>query len=356
MSGTLMQLIIKLAEQGRIPDAMIRFGIRQRHKKVLQSQQIRDVSQELERKKIFTRKMNSGPIALVPELANLQHYEVPPGFFQLMLGPAMKYSCCLFEHGGPGIDLAVAEEAMLSLTARRAGLEDGMDVLDLGCGWGSLCLWLAGKHPNSRIIAVSNAQNQVDYINRKAVAGNLKNLRAERADMNDFHPQALFDRILSVEMFEHMRNWRSLLKRVSGWLKPNGALFVHIFAHEKYAYFFEQNPSDWMGRHFFSGGMMPSDDLMLYFQDQLRLRGHWRTNGLHYSLTLEAWLKRLDDNRRMALDVLKDAMPPVEGESPEVFLQRWRIFLMACSELFAWNRGNSWFVSHYLLSAEDNPS
>ena len=351
-----MQLIIKQAELGRIPDALIRFGIRQRHKKLLQSQRTVEVSQELERKKFFIQEMDSGPIALVPELANIQHYEVPPEFFQLMLGPLMKYSCCLFEDGISETDLAAAEESMLSLVAGRAEIKDGMDVLDLGCGWGSLSFWLSRKQPKSKIMAVSNAQNQVDYINLKAKEEGLRNLRAERADMNDFRPDKSFDRIISVEMFEHMRGWRRLLKRIAGWLNPCGALFTHIFAHEKYAYLFNQGPGDWMGRHFFSGGMMPSDDLMLYFQDQLSLRAHWRINGLQYSRTLEAWLKRLDKNRGTALKVLGDTFQPDTGDPPEVLLQRWRIFLMACSELFAWNRGNSWFVSHYLLSTDENIS
>ena len=356
MGGTLARLIINQAELGRLPDAVIRLGIRQRHRKVLQRQQVGDVSQELEQKKTFIQEMDSGPIAVVPELANVQHYDVPPGFFQLMLGPLMKYSCCLFKDGGSSTDLAAAEEDMLSLVARRAGLEDGMDVLDLGCGWGSFSLWLAQKHRNSKIKAVSNAQNQVDYINQKAEDQGLQNLRAERADMNVFHPQTVFDRIISVEMFEHMRNWRWLLKRISGWLKPSGSLFVHIFVHEKYAYFFNQGPGDWMGKHFFSGGMMPSDDLMIYFQDQMRVRGHWRINGLHYARTLEEWLRRLDSNRRMALKVLDEALPPGTADSPDVLLQRWRMFLMACSELFSWNLGNAWFISHYLLSANENTS
>ncbi len=347
-----MYLIIKLAEQGLLPDLLIRQGIRLRHARVLQGLCTKEASLDLDQKKALIREMDSCPIAVVPDLANVQHYEVPPGFFRLMLGPAMKYSCCLFQDKpGPGDDLGAAEEAMLCLVSRRAGLENGMNVLDLGCGWGSLSLWLARKHPDSKIMAVSNAQNQVDYINRKAAEDSLRNLQARRADMNDFHPRVLFDRIVSVEMFEHMRNWRRLLKRIAGWLTPSGAVFVHVFAHEKYAYFFKQGPGDWMGRHFFSGGMMPSDDLMLYFQDQLRLEGHWRINGLHYARTLEAWLRTLDSNSRDALKVLDNALPRDFRDSGQVLLQRWRIFLMACSELFAWNRGNSWFVSHYLLSA-----
>ena len=347
-----MQVIIKLAENGLLPDLLIRSGIRLRHARVLKGLSTADVSLDLEHKKSFIREMDSAPIAVVPDLANVQHYEVPPGFFKLMLGPAMKYSCCLFEQkSGAENDLAAAEEAMLELVARRAGLENGMNILDLGCGWGSLSLWLAQKHPDSKITAVSNAQNQVDYINRRAAEDALPHLQARRADLNDFHPQALFDRIVSVEMFEHMRNWRSLLRRIAAWLTPSGALFVHVFAHEKYAYFFNQGPGDWMGRIFFSGGMMPSDDLMFYFQDQLSLRRHWRINGQHYARTLEAWLKHLDSNSQEAREVLESALPRDSRASGRVMLQRWRIFLMACAELFAWNRGNSWFVSHYLLSS-----
>ncbi|WP_459936863.1 SAM-dependent methyltransferase [Desulfonatronum parangueonense] len=346
-----MHNLISLAEHGRLPDALIRLGIRQRHAEVLRGLRGPDAVAELERKWAFIRAMDVAPVALVPEAANDQHYEVPPDFFRLMLGPAMKYSCCLFpEQEGMPSDLAGAEEAMLELVANRAGLVDGMDILELGCGWGSLSLWLARKHPRSRITSVSNARNQIDFINTTAAQSGLTNVTALRADMNHFQPDGRFDRIISVEMFEHMRNWRLLLQRIAGWLRPDGGAFLHFFSHEQYAYLFDQGSDDWMGRHFFSGGMMPSDDLLLYFQEHMLVRGHWRVNGRHYARTLEAWLGQLDARRDEALHVLHGALPTDSEDSTEVALQRWRIFLMACAELFAWNRGNSWFVSHYFLS------
>lgn len=339
--------LTSLAEHGRLPDALIRLGIRQRHAEVLRGQRGPDAVAELERKRVFIKAMNAAPVALVPEAANDQHYEVSPDFFRLMLGPAMKYSCCLFpEQEGMPADLAGAEKAMLELVVNRADLVDGMDVLELGCGWGSLSLWLARKHPGSRITAVSNAQNQIDFITTTARDSGLTNLRALRADMNHFQPDGRFDRIVSVEMFEHMRNWRTLFARVHDWLKPGGRFFMHVFCHREHPYPYEDNPDDWMSHHFFAGGIMPSDDLPLHFQDQLRLCERWRWDGRHYERTLNAWLARMDAARDQVWPILSATYG---AAAAGVWWMRWRLFFMACAELFGLRDGQEWWVGHYLF-------
>lgn len=340
--------LVRLAEQRRIPDCLIRMAIRRKHAATLRRCARPDTAQELEDKMAFISAMDAAPIALSTDKANRQHYAVPPELFKLMLGPHLKYSSCLWpkDQAQSASGLGQAEERMLELMLERARLEDGQTVLELGCGWGSFSLWLAAKHPNSKITAVSNSGPQIGFIQQAASERGLSNLTAIRADMNIFSPQCTFDRLVSVEMFEHMRNWLALLERISQWLVPGGLAFVHVFAHRRYAYAFDDTPNNWMARHFFADGIMPSDDLMLYFQDHMDVVGHWRVNGQHYCRTLEAWLQKLDANRSKALDVLKAADTP---EGPEVALQRWRMFLMACAELFAWRNGNSWFVSHYLL-------
>jgi cyclopropane-fatty-acyl-phospholipid synthase len=347
----MMVSALELAERGKLPDALIRFGIRQRHRATLRQEHARDAQLLQERKSALLRHMAQSPIALATRAANEQHYEVPPEFFKLVLGPRLKYSSCIWPDGGriarPHPDgLARAEEDMLEETCRRAGVRNGMRVLDLGCGWGSLSLWIAEKYPACSVLAVSNSEAQIAHVDAAARDRGLPNIEARRADMNDFEPQGVFDRITSVEMFEHMRNWKRLLGRIHGWLAPDGALFVHVFAHARAAYVFREGPSDWMGRTFFSGGMMPSDDLMLHCMDGFDLAGHWVVNGRHYRATLEAWLARLDERREEVLRLFASGSGEIE---PERRLQRWRIFFMACAELFGAGGGNEWFVSHYLL-------
>jgi cyclopropane-fatty-acyl-phospholipid synthase len=240
-----------------------------------------------------------------------------------------------------------AEARMLTLTCRRAELSDGLKILELGCGWGSLSLWMARHYPNSRIVAVSNSRPQGEFIRSKMVEHNLSNIQVITADMNGFSLDQQFDRVVSIEMFEHMRNWPRLLEHISHWLAPEGKLFIHIFTHRRFAYTFEDSGDDnWMGRYFFSGGMMPSDDLLFHLKDHLMVEKHWQVNGMHYSKTAEAWLKNLDKNRQTILPILQDVYGVRDAGR---WLQRWRIFFMACMELWGFRKGREWLVSHYLL-------
>ncbi len=290
------------------------------------------------------------PVAVATEEANAQHYEVPTELFRKVLGPRMKYSCC---HFPPGVSsLAEAEEAMLALTCERAQMRDGMSVLDLGCGWGSLSLWIAEKYPGCRILSVSNSRTQREHILARCAERGLRNLEVVTADANTFEPGRTFDRVVSVEMFEHMRNHRLLMRRISSWLAPGGKLFVHIFAHRTLAYLFrDESGDDWMARTFFTGGIMPSDDLLLYFQEDLSIEGHWRVSGLHYRETLERWLRNLDDRKEEILPVLAEAYG--KGEADRWF-HRWRLFFLACSEVWGFRGGGEWIVSHYLFRRRED--
>ena len=332
-----MSLPIRLAERGCLPDSLIRYGIRrllaQRLKQCRRSPQA--ILTDLQR-----------PIAVATDQANAQHYEVDPDFFEMVLGPRRKYSCCWYTTPETPID--IAEEAMLRMTCEHAGIEDGMDILELGCGWGSLTLWMAERYPNSHITAVSNSRSQRETIAALARERGLNNVAVKTADINRFRPDALFDRIVSVEMFEHVRNHVVLLERIARWLKPEGRLFVHIFCHDEFAYTFEdQGESDWMARHFFSGGMMPSFDYFNSLPVPFTVESAWPVNGAHYARTSRDWLRRLDEKRGAAEAVLRKELTPVEAA---LQAQRWRIFFMACEELFAYNGGKEWYVGHYLMA------
>ncbi len=340
-----MSLPARIAEKGLLPDAFVRWGIRRRHAKTLAEVRRGGVEGEAQALRRLLGEMRQSPIAVNTQSANAQHYEVPAEFFRVFLGPHWKYSSGLWGRGAETLERA--EEAMLALTCERAALEDGMDILELGCGWGSLSLWMARHYPGSRIVAVSNSHSQRELIEARRAAAGVGNLDVRTADMNGFDPGRAFDRVVSVEMFEHMRNWERLLERIAGWLRPDGRLFVHHFSHREVSYFFRaQSEEDWMGRHFFTGGMMPSDGLIQRFQEHLVVEDHWRVNGLHYRRTLEAWLSALDRGRETVLPILSRVYGPSRAG---LWFQRWRLFLLACAELFGYRDGNEWLVSHYRL-------
>jgi cyclopropane-fatty-acyl-phospholipid synthase len=339
-----MSVIIDLMEQGILPDAVIRRGIRRLLEKRLRDEDHGDTGVNRQRQREFFSMLRQGPLAVDTGAANQQHYELPPPFFKEVLGPRLKYSCSLYPPGV--IDLATAEETMLAETCCRADLADGMDILELGCGWGSLTIWMAEQYPASRITALSNSAHQREFIEAACRARGLGNVRVVTADMNHFASDGTFDRVVSVEMFEHMRNYAELLRRIASWLRPEGRLFVHIFCHRELSYFFAaEGEENWMGRYFFTGGIMPSDHLLFYFNDDLIIQDHWRVNGRHYQKTCEEWLKLQDERRGRIMPILRDAY----GDDAELWFQRWRVFFMACAELFGYNNGNEWFVGHYLL-------
>jgi cyclopropane-fatty-acyl-phospholipid synthase len=331
--------LLQLAENGTLPDALLRVGIRKLLKKRLSY-----LALNPETTQAFLQRLADAPVAVDTDAANAQHYEVPTRFFLKVLGPRMKYSSCIWPEGVN--TLADAENAMLDLTCQRAEISDGMDILELGCGWGSLSLWMARQYPRANILAVSNSATQRAHIETQALDQGLSNIEVRTCDVNDFDPGRTFDRIVSVEMFEHLRNPGKLLDRAANWLNPGGKLFLHVFTHNGAPYLFQDsgNPDDWMSKYFFTGGMMPSPDLLPASTRALKLEEEWIVNGMEYSCTLEAWLKRQDQHREKLLPILAKAY----GEDQaEIWFQRWRLFWMACSELFKYKGGNEWPVHHY---------
>ncbi|MEQ8788840.1 MAG: cyclopropane-fatty-acyl-phospholipid synthase family protein [Pirellulaceae bacterium] len=336
--------VIELAERGLLPDFLIRRGIRRLLAERL-SQQRREFPEDERAAAWFARRLRDEPLAVGADAANQQHYEVPAEFYQRWLGPRLKYSCCWFD--SPETPLEAAEERMLELTCQRAEIENGQRILELGCGWGSLSLWLAHYYPHVHVTAVSNSLSQRRFIESRAREQGLKNIDVRTCDIREFEPGEQFDRVVSVEMFEHVRNWRELMRRVSTWLEPKGKLFFHVFCHRELPYWFtDDGPNSWMGRHFFTGGTMPSEDLPLYFQQEMTLARQWRVPAVHYGRTCEAWLERLDARR----SELRKLAAGIDGiDDPARFVQRWRMFLMACAELFWYRGGEEWFVAHYLF-------
>jgi cyclopropane-fatty-acyl-phospholipid synthase len=328
------------AERVTLPDSLTRIGIATLVDRTSRSLAVSDP----EVTRAFADAMRPLPIAACVEDANAQHYEVPAAFFELVLGPQRKYSCCLFRR--PNDTLAEAEEAALEETCARAGICNGQDILELGCGWGSLSLWMARTFSDARITAVSNSHSQRAFIEAEAKRLGLSNLTVITADMNKFNAEGAYDRIVSIEMFEHMANWRALLARVRLWLRPEGRAFVHVFAHRTTPYRFDHNnPADWIAKHFFTGGLMPSRALMYEFGDLFEVEADWWWQGTHYARTADAWLANFDRNR----EGVRKSLLPVYGDATALWMRRWRLFFLATSGLFGAHGGNEWGVAHYLL-------
>lgn len=339
--------LIDIAERGLLPDALLRLGIRRLCAQRLRDEHGNDLALADKRFAQLLNTLRNSPIAIETDAANAQHYEVPARFFELCLGAQLKYSACYFPQGNETLDQA--EHAMLALYGERAQLADGQDILELGCGWGSFTLWMAAHFPSAHITAVSNSRSQRDYIMAQAQARGLGNIRVITCDVNalELSPHS-FDRVVSVEMFEHMRNYAALMRNISHWLRADGQLFVHIFCHRTLMYPFETEGEDnWMGQHFFTGGLMPAADTLLHFQQALVLQQRWLMSGTHYRDTANHWLRNQDRNRDLVLAVLRTVYGADEAAR---WAQRWRMFWIACAELFGYENGNQWGVAHYRFS------
>ena len=341
--STVSSRAISWTESGLVPDSVIRSGIRRLLDNKLGEISADDPEEASRITNEFVRMQDASPIALVPDLANEQHYEVPASFYDQVLGRHRKYSCGYWPEGVDSLD--AAELTALEVTVSRAGIEDGMQVLDLGCGWGSVSLFVAERFPTCRVLSVSNSNSQREFIMARAAERGLDNIEVQTCDMNDFSIDRRFDRIVSVEMFEHMRNYGVLFDRIHDWLLPNGQFFMHIFTHRSTPYeYIEKGPSDWMSRHFFTGGIMPSASLPLRFARKLSIDAQWTWNGTHYAQTCRAWLRKMDTNKSAVMPILEETYGE---ENAARWFMRWRMFFMACEELFRYRSGNEWFVSHY---------
>lgn len=335
----------KLLERELVPDFLIRQQIRGLLRSRIRALQQPDEETLHAHIRNFVNELSESPIAIHTEDANEQHYELPTSFFQYVLGPHMKYSCGWWESGAESLEQS--EDDMLQLTCFRAELKNGHQILELGCGWGSLSLYMASRYPDSEIIAVSNSATQKLHIDRMAHQRGITNLKVITADINDFYTTRQFDRVISVEMFEHMRNYKLLMRRISSWLNPSGKLFIHIFTHHKYTYKFEvKDDTDWMSKYFFTGGIMPSNDLLFYFNEDLVKEKQWLVNGENYQKTSECWLKNMDKHRQDILPILGGTYG---ADKASLWFAYWRIFFMSCAELWGYQNGQEWMVSHYLF-------
>ena len=342
---SLTHFLIDLSERGIIPDFLIRAGIRNLCKKRLQQCKHDDCEANAELAECYVQESDNSPMAVLTEKANEQHYEVPADFYRHALGKNLKYSSCFYESNTQSLD--EAEDRALQLTCEHAQLKNGQDILELGCGRGSLSLWMAKNFPKSSITSVSNSHSQREYILGQARNRGLDNLKVITADINGFTTDSTFDRVVSVEMFEHVRNHRELFKRINGWLKPEGKLFTHVFCHRSTSYPFEvEGEDDWMSKHFFSGGTMPADELFLRISGNLELEHRWRWSGTHYAKTSEDWLANIDQSRNEILKLLQQDLTMAEAHRT---FNRWRIFFLACAETFGFSNGQEWWVSHYLF-------
>ncbi|HSH67223.1 MAG TPA: cyclopropane-fatty-acyl-phospholipid synthase family protein [Bacteroidia bacterium] len=334
-----------LVEKNKVPDFLIRQNIRKLLTQRLQDENKGSSEAQQAHLMELIEELKNSEIAINTEDANEQHYELPTEFYQYCLGKHLKYSSGFWK---PGItDLDTSERDMLQLTCERAELQDGQDILELGCGWGSLSLYMAVNYPKSKITAVSNSRTQKEYIDEQTKKRGIVNLEVITADINTFEIDCTFHRIISVEMFEHMRNYQKLLKKIAGFLKDDGKLFIHIFTHKEYSYKFEViDETDWMSKYFFTGGIMPSDHLLLYFNDHVTIEKHWNVNGTHYSKTAQAWLQNMDKHKKEIIPIFEKTYGQEKAVKWWVY---WRIFYMACAELWGYSNGNEWMVSHYLF-------
>ncbi|MBX9710479.1 MAG: cyclopropane-fatty-acyl-phospholipid synthase family protein [Xanthobacteraceae bacterium] len=339
---SLISTIIEAAEKAPLPDVMVRAGINA----LCSRTALKLANGNTDTDAVFAQEMAKRAIAEETDAANVQHYEVPAEFFARVLGPNRKYSSCFYKT--LDATLQQAEEEALRQTSERAGLTDGQSVLELGCGWGSLSLWMARQFPKSNIVAVSNSNSQRHFIERMAAARGLHNLTVVTADMNVFDPGRTFDRIVSVEMFEHMMNWRLLLTRVRGWLAPDGRFFMHIFTHRTGSYLFDRgDKEDWIAQHFFTGGVMPSHRLIYQYADLFEVEREWRWSGVHYQRTALDWLENFDSHR----EEIEKVLTPVYGHDTSLWMRRWRWFFLATAGLFGYGDGLEWGVSHYRMKA-----